>query len=68
MVYKRPILRTFSSLGLIESTGPVQTQYAEMNVYGGRTASLQDNTPAEYRLAKADTTHGIITVKEVHHA
>lgn len=63
-VYLKPFVKTFSSKGLLEEVGPVQTQYnATMTVYGGRLSMLNNNHPAEIRTAELETSN-IVTLKE----
>lgn len=66
--YFKPKLRVFSASDLAEVIGPVQMASTTMNVYGGRTAQLNNNHPAEYRIAQADINYGVLTSKEVENA
>lgn len=66
--YSRPSLKSFDAAKIQEVLGAAQTQYdATMNVYGGRTAYLNDS-PAEYRIAQANVKGTLVTYKEVANA
>jgi len=43
----------------------VQTQYATINVYGGRTSYLDNNISHEFTIAKTEITQKIINHREV---
>lgn len=66
--YCKPEIKVFTTSDLAEVIGPIQTASATMNVYGGRTAQLNNNHSAEYRIAKVDVNYGVLKYKEVENA
>lgn len=66
--YNKPLIKTFSSSEAIELVGPAQAASATLNIYGGRTSSLDNPHIVEYRMVKTEINHGIIQHKEVYHA
>ena len=66
--YSKPLVRSFSGQQISETCGVLQTQYTgTVNVYGGRSAALPNDTPAIIQTAELKEYSRIISSQEVSH-